>query len=281
MKDVSNQFSFCVYEKTTITDRLQMIAIVIEKKKLELNQQSKKNMYIENVAEFARVLLIITEMTFDCDWQRIQLLFFCQLAAITESCLKALLQFRYRDIDLTLIQDSKEKRSRLFIFLKFEFIKRFLEKKTLYVFLSFSLSMKLVSWLNRNEFKISKIIFDSTLILNSHVCLLSMLFHIKNFKTISITDSMLNSSKNLYNFEILNELDQQKTSLKNEILNKYVFCQMIQETNEFKIVLKLKLLFSIIRFRICRVSQITDFDQIIKSYLFRYVAVKVFNNSNE
>ena len=42
-------------------------------------------MYIEDVAEFAHILLTTTEMTFDCGWQRIQILFFCQLAAMTAS----------------------------------------------------------------------------------------------------------------------------------------------------------------------------------------------------
>ena len=64
-------------------------------------------MYIENVAEFARVLLTTTEMTFDCGWQCIQILFFCQLAAITASCPGALLYLRYRDIALTLIRDPE------------------------------------------------------------------------------------------------------------------------------------------------------------------------------
>ena len=86
-------------------------------------------MYIEDVAEFARVLLTTTEMTFDCGWLRIQLLFFCQLAAITASRPKALLDLRYRDVVLTLIRDPEGGRLRLFIFLKPEFTKKFLGKK--------------------------------------------------------------------------------------------------------------------------------------------------------
>lgn len=62
---------------------LQLIAIVAEEKGLELTRRPKKNMCIEDVAEFVRVLLTTTEMTFECGWQRMQLLFFCQLAALT------------------------------------------------------------------------------------------------------------------------------------------------------------------------------------------------------
>lgn len=103
--------------------------MVAKEKNLELDRRPKKNMYIEDVAEFARVLLTTTEMTFDCGWQRIQFLFFCQLAAITASRPAALLHLRYRDIALTLIRDPEGGRPRLFIFLKPDITKRFLGKK--------------------------------------------------------------------------------------------------------------------------------------------------------
>lgn len=51
--------------------------MVANEKWLNLDRRPKKNMYIEDVAEFARVLLTTTEMIFDCGWQRIQLLFYC------------------------------------------------------------------------------------------------------------------------------------------------------------------------------------------------------------
>jgi integrase len=86
-------------------------------------------MYIEDVAEFARVLLTTTETTFDCGWQRIQLLLYCQLAAITASRPSALLGLRYRDLVLTLIRNPEGGPPRLFIFLTPEFTKRFLGKK--------------------------------------------------------------------------------------------------------------------------------------------------------
>ena len=86
-------------------------------------------MYIEDIAEFARVLLTTTEMTFDCGWQHIQFLFFCQLTAITANHPGALLNLRYQDIALTLIQDPEGGRPQLFIFLKPDFTKRFLGKK--------------------------------------------------------------------------------------------------------------------------------------------------------
>ena len=72
-------------------------------------------MYIEDVAEFARVLLSTTEMAFSCGWLRIQLILFCQLTAITGSRPGALLRPRYRDLVLTLIRDPDGGCPRLFI----------------------------------------------------------------------------------------------------------------------------------------------------------------------
>ena len=42
-----------------------------QEKELELTGRLKKNMYIKDVAEFARVLLTTIEMTFACGWQHI------------------------------------------------------------------------------------------------------------------------------------------------------------------------------------------------------------------
>ena len=86
-------------------------------------------MFIEDVAEFARVLLTTTKTTFACGWQRLQMLLYCQLAAITASRPSALLGLRYRDLVLTLIRDPEGGRPRLFMYLTPEFTKKFLGKK--------------------------------------------------------------------------------------------------------------------------------------------------------
>jgi integrase len=102
---------------------------VAKEKNLELHRRPKKNMYIEDVAEFARVLLTTTETTFGCGWRRIQLLFYIQLAAITASRPGALLHLRYRDLGLKWIRDPDGGLPHLFIFLKPDFTKRFLGEK--------------------------------------------------------------------------------------------------------------------------------------------------------
>lgn len=106
-----------------------MLAIVAKEKKLLLGCRPKATTYIEDVAEFARVLLSTMEMTFQCGWLRIQLLLFCQLAAVTGSRPGALLNLCYRDLMLTLVHDPEGGRPRLFIYLTLEFTKSFLGEK--------------------------------------------------------------------------------------------------------------------------------------------------------
>jgi len=106
------------------------LPLLPKRRALSSYQQPKKNMYIEDVAEFTRVPLTTTEMIFTYGWQCIQILFFCQLAAITASRPGALLYLHYQDIALTLICDPEGRHPRSFIFLKMDFTKRFLVKNS-------------------------------------------------------------------------------------------------------------------------------------------------------
>ncbi|EEH33155.2 hypothetical protein PAAG_04208 [Paracoccidioides lutzii Pb01] len=81
----------------------------------------------------------------------------------------------------------------------------------------------------KNEFKILKIIFDSTLILSLHIYLLTMLFYIEEFKSISTTESVLNSAEKLYSVKVLNDKRQQSLLLKNELLNKFKHKQKLND----------------------------------------------------
>jgi hypothetical protein len=64
VQDMSNRSQYPHWSNSP-ADCLQVIAIVAEQKELEFTRWPK-NMYIEDVAEFARVLLATSEMTFDC-----------------------------------------------------------------------------------------------------------------------------------------------------------------------------------------------------------------------
>ncbi|KAL4958922.1 DUF3435 domain-containing protein [Aspergillus stella-maris] len=242
---------------------LDVLAIVAKEKGLLDGRRPKATMFIEDVAEFARVLLSTTEMTFQFGWLRIQLLLFCQLAAITGSRPGAMLNLRYRDLVLTLIRDPDGGRPRLFIYFTPEFTKTFLGKKA------------------NNTFPIPEIIFDPTLVLSPHVFLLGMLFRIKAFKHFSEDGLVVDCPENLYNLGVLDGLGEQELKLKDEILDQYVFCQAVRELDGIRIMLNEQLTEGALRYRMKRGGEITGFEQVTKPYGLRYGAAKAFNDSPE
>ena len=135
--------------------------------------------------------------------------------------------------------------------------------------------------LDRNEFKVPEIIFDPTLVLSPHVCLLSMLFHIQGFKKSSTTGPVLDCPAKLYSLKVLNGKGQQELKLKDEILDKFVFCQVERQATGYRIALERKLTASAVTSRMRRGDEITSFDQIARPYLLRYAGAKEFNNSGE
>ena len=86
-------------------------------------------MYVGDLAEFARVLLATTQMTFAIGWLRIQQILFCQLAGITGNRPEAMVELRFRHLELTLIRDPNADGPRLFIELTNEYTKTYLGMK--------------------------------------------------------------------------------------------------------------------------------------------------------
>ncbi|PYH75799.1 hypothetical protein BO82DRAFT_409090 [Aspergillus uvarum CBS 121591] len=247
--------------KDTTVKILDVLAMVAKERNLLSGRRPKATMYIEDVAEFARVLLSTTEMTFQCGWLRIQLLLFCQLAAITGSRPGALLNLRYRNLMLTLVRNPDGGRPQLFIYLTPEFTKTFLGEK------------------EQNTFPIPEIIFDPTLVLSPHVFLLGMLFRIKAFKNFSKDGLVVDCPENLYNLGVLNGLGEQELKLNDEVLDRFVFCQALRESDGIRIALEKQLTEGALRYRMKRGGEITGFEQVTKPYCLRYGAAKAFNDS--
>jgi hypothetical protein len=89
-------------------------------------------MYVQDLAEFCRVLLATTEMLFLIGWLYIQLILFSHFASYTGNRPKALLQLRYRHLNLTLVRDLESKHPRLVIKVTIENTKGFLGMKNPY-----------------------------------------------------------------------------------------------------------------------------------------------------
>jgi hypothetical protein len=78
---------------------------VAMEKGLSNDKRESATLYVDDLAEYARVLLATTEMNFEIGWLRIQLILWCQVAGITGNRPEALVQLRYRHLKLTLIRD--------------------------------------------------------------------------------------------------------------------------------------------------------------------------------
>jgi hypothetical protein len=106
-----------------------------------------------------------------------------------------------------------------------------------------------------------------------------MLFHIQGFKSRSSTGPVLDRLENLYRFRVLNGLGQQPLLIKEELLNKFVFCQVTRDATGFRIALEKAMTASVQRSRIRRVGEIFSIEDIVKPYCLRYGGAKAFNKS--
>ncbi|OJD10786.1 hypothetical protein AJ78_08294 [Emergomyces pasteurianus Ep9510] len=152
-----------------------VIKLIVNEKKLSREKRLREPMYVDDLAKYLRVLLIMNEMKHHKQSARC-----LDSASVSES--KA-----HTDLELSLQCILSMRRA----------------DRSLYQDLS------------RHE---EHIIYDSTLMLSLHVFLLKILFYIQTFKSSSIR-----RLKNLYSLSVLNELNQQKLLLQNNLTNLFIF----------------------------------------------------------
>ncbi|CAG8976664.1 hypothetical protein HYALB_00002180, partial [Hymenoscyphus albidus] len=269
IKHTSSLGKFCkwyqlVYKCETgrkIDDMVQLqgqdvIRLVADEKDLANTKRESATMYVEDLAEFARVLLATREMTFEIGWLRIQLILFCQLAGITGNRPEALVNLRFRHFKFNLIRDPNGSRPRLFIELTAEYTKGYLGSK------------------DANTFPIPEIIFDPTLVPSPHVFLLGMLFKIQAFKSPSII-----SPEKLYSLEVLDGTNEQPLPLKEELDDNFIFCQAVREAHGVRIAHKVQVTSDSVRYRMKIGGQITGFAAVTGPYKLRDGAAKALNES--
>jgi hypothetical protein len=108
-----------------------------------------------------------------------------------------------------------------------------------------------------------------------------MLFRVGAFKNLSTIGPVVNNPGNLYRLRVPRGLHQLKLTLKDEILDKFLFCQSSRQADRVKIALDKPLSSSTVRYRMRRGGEITGFEGIAKPYCLRYGAAKAFNESRE
>ncbi|OJD10589.1 hypothetical protein ACJ73_09749 [Blastomyces percursus] len=82
-----------------------------------------------------------------------------------------------------------------------------------------------------DTFTLPEIISDPSLILSPHVFLLGMLFHFQAFKSPSLT-----SPERLYDLGVLEGLNQQKPPLRDDLRDKFLFCEAVREGETVKLL---------------------------------------------
>ncbi|KAL2371355.1 hypothetical protein RJ035_006201 [Blastomyces gilchristii] len=234
-----------------------VINLVADEKKLSREKRLKATMYVEDLAEYLRVLLTTTDMHFLVGWERIQLILFCQLAGYTGHRPEALTQLRYRHLELSLVRDPASNLATLFIGLTGEFTKAYLGDK------------------DANTFWLPEIIYDPTLVLSPHVFLLGLLFHAKAFKS-----PYIRCPEDLYDLGILDELNEQKIPLRDDLAENFLFCQVVREGEGVRIAHEIKATTASLRNRMKKCGEITGFEYPVGPYALRRAAGKEWNETD-
>ncbi|CZR66010.1 uncharacterized protein PAC_15910 [Phialocephala subalpina] len=222
-----------------------VVKIVAVEKDLDFTKRPSATIYAEDLAEYARVLLATTEMTFEIGWLRVQLVLFCELAGITGNRPEALVELRFRYLKLTLIRDPDRGGPRLFVELTPE-----------------------------NEFKIPEIIYDPTLVLSPHIFLLGILFKARAFKSPSI-----DCPERLYSLKVLKGLNEQPLPLRDEMNNEFIFYQAVREAQGVRVARELQLSSGWVQYRMKVGGEIAGFGQVIRPYNLRDSSAKGLNES--
>ncbi|KKZ66102.1 hypothetical protein EMCG_08141 [[Emmonsia] crescens] len=240
----------------TMAQAQDVIELIADEKKLSREKRPGEPMYVDDLAEYLRVLLVTNEMEFLVGWLRVELILFCQVAGVTGNRPDALTQLRYRDLELTLVRDPHSSVPRLCVGLTAHFTKTFLGMK------------------DANTFWLPEIIYDPTLVLSPHVFLLGMLFHIQAFKSPSIK-----RPEDLYSLRVLDGLNQQELPLRDDLADQFVFCSAAREGGGVRIAHEIRLTTASVRGRMKKGGEITGFPQVTKPYVLRDAAAKGFNES--
>ena len=112
--------------------------------------------------------------------------------------------------------------------------------------------------------------------LSPHIFLLGMLFHIKAFKAAG-----LDGPEKLYGLQVLKGLREQSLELRDEIQDKFVFCELVKTADGVRLDGSTALSANAARYTMRRVGEITGFSDPVTPYSLRYAAAKAFNDSRE
>ncbi|OJD10207.1 hypothetical protein AJ78_08689 [Emergomyces pasteurianus Ep9510] len=75
-----------------MTQAQNVIKLITDEKKLSREKRLRESMYVDNLAEYLRVLLIMNKMKFLISWLRVELILFYQITNVMNNQPDALTQ---------------------------------------------------------------------------------------------------------------------------------------------------------------------------------------------
>ncbi|KAK2739873.1 hypothetical protein FQN57_006449 [Myotisia sp. PD_48] len=230
----------------TITRSRDLLPLVATEKGLSIKKTDKATMYVDELQDYLHVLLSTTDMLYLLGYQRIQLNLICQLAGYTGNRPNALTGLQFCDLEISFVRDDVYGYPRLVIDVEPKNTKAHLGKKP------------------SKNFQVPEILYDPSFILSPHVLLIGMLIDVGAFQTPGIT-----SAEEFYKIEVLDGLNEQKMLLRDDLAEKYIFCESEIIGGVAQLCLDRPLSGSSLRYRMRKGGQIWGSEKVTKPYVLR------------
>ncbi|CAG8891316.1 unnamed protein product [Penicillium egyptiacum] len=238
----------------------RVIRRLAKKYKLSIKGRDKPPMDVEDLAKVVETTVSTTEKKFGHGRHRIELGLFLQLAGLTTNRPQAILDLRYRHIQVSLLRDPQGGPHRIVVEFTFEFTKEWLGAK------------------DANTYILPEIIFDPSLVLSPHVFLLGLLFADRAFARVDGEEVLVLASQ-LPGLRIRDECNELRLQLDPAMDDVPVFRMSERTLNGIGISPDKPLPYSTLEPWVKKIGVITGIRQVTRPYSLRYGAGTALDNS--
>ncbi|KAJ6144084.1 hypothetical protein N7471_003537 [Penicillium samsonianum] len=222
--------------------------------------RDKPPMDVEDLAKVVETTVSTTKKKFGHGRHRIELGLFLQLAGLTTNRPQAILDLRYRHIQVSLLRDPQGGPHRIVVEFTFEFTKEWLGAK------------------DANTYILPEIIFDPSLVLSPHVFLLGLLFADRAFARVDGEEVLVLASQ-LPGLRIRDECNELRLQLDPAMDDVPVFRMSERNLNGIGISPNKPLPYSTLEPWVKKIGVITGIRQVTRPYSLRYGAGTALDNS--
>ncbi|KAJ6112296.1 hypothetical protein N7523_002118 [Penicillium sp. IBT 18751x] len=238
----------------------RVIRRLAKKYKLSIKGRDKPPMDVEDLAKVVETTISTTKKKFGHGRHRIELGLFLQLAGLTTNRPQAILNLRYRHIQVSLLRDPHGGPHRIVIEFTFEFTKEWLGAK------------------DANTYILPEIIFDPSLVLSPHVFLLGLLFADHAFDRVD-GEEVLVSASQLPRLRIRDECNELRLQIDSAMDDVPVFRMSERTVNGIGISPINPLPYSTLEPWVKKIGVITGIRQVTRPYSLRYGAGTALDSS--